>query len=75
MRPPALPSLAAITLPMLLASASAAFAQASAPYVCMTRDFSKRVGYVSPVFRVAPAEATPSPTACARSSSRTCGTR
>ncbi len=57
MRAPAPPSLAAIALPMLLASASAAFAQAPAPYVCMTRDFSKRIGYVSPVFKVAPADA------------------
>jgi len=57
MRPPALPSFAVIGLSMLLASSSAAFAQAPEPYVCMTRDFSKRIGYVSPVFKVAPAEA------------------
>ena len=58
MRPPAPPPLVTIALSMLLASSSPAFAQAPAPYVCMTRDFSKRVGYVSPVFKVAPAEAT-----------------
>ena len=57
MRPPAPPSFAAIGLSTLLASSSAAFAQAPAPYVCMTRDFSKRIGYVSPVFQVAPTEA------------------
>ncbi|HTO72506.1 MAG TPA: hypothetical protein VMJ30_01750, partial [Gemmatimonadales bacterium] len=53
MRPPALLSVAAIGLSTLLTPASSAFAQAAAPYVCMTRDFGKRIGYVSPVFRVA----------------------
>jgi len=57
MRLSAPPPLATIGLSMLLASSSAALAQAPAPYVCMTRDFGKRVGYVSPVFRVGPAEA------------------
>jgi hypothetical protein len=32
-------------------------AQSPGPYVCMTRDFSKRVAYVSPIFNVAPADA------------------
>jgi hypothetical protein len=57
MRAPSPPLLPAIALSMLLASSTAASAQAPAPYVCMTRDFSKRVGYVSPMFKVAPAEA------------------
>ena len=32
-------------------------AQSPGPYVCMTRDFSKRVAYVSPIFNVAPGDA------------------
>ena len=32
-------------------------AQAPGPYVCMTRDFSKRVAYVSPIFNVPPGDA------------------
>lgn len=57
MRAPAPLSPAALLLSLLFASSSAAFAQAPRPYVCMARDFSKRIAYVSPVFEVAPAEA------------------
>jgi len=51
-------SLSVRVLSSSLAWVSRAPAQAPGPYVCMTRDFSKRVGYVSPIFNVSPDNAT-----------------
>lgn len=57
MRSPYLLSLAVIGLSATVETVSPLRAQTPAPYVCMTRDFTKRIAYVSPIFNVRPADA------------------
>lgn len=50
------PWLAVAALSMVILPIAAAAAQGARPYVCMTRDFTKRVAYVSPIFAVQPGD-------------------